>query len=55
MWQDTHTLGFKLKRYKLVIEKINLPPEEGRAGDSGEQQHKASQNVGSMLCSTGIL
>eukprot|EP00026_Physarum_polycephalum_P010791 Phypoly_transcript_10971.p1 GENE.Phypoly_transcript_10971~~Phypoly_transcript_10971.p1 ORF type:complete len:378 (+),score=59.01 Phypoly_transcript_10971:104-1237(+) len=54
VWQDTHTLGFKLKRYKLIIEKINLPPEEGRAGDSAEQTHQhKNQPVSSLLCTPG--
>lgn len=50
VWLDTHTMAFKLKRYKLIIEKINLPPEEGRAGDTEQSKHSA---VSSMLCTSG--
>jgi len=51
VWLDTHTFAFKLKRYKLIIEKINLPPEEGRAGDS--EHSKQQQSASSLLCTPG--
>lgn len=63
VWLDTHTMGFTIKRKKMAIEKINLPPEDTRSGateqqPTTQQQHshphppRASPATG-LMCAPG--